>query len=175
MDLVGRALDAKPIARLECKAGIVSEGHREAQVPGRADGGLDGVVSGDAGDNQGSALNPIGQTGAEKGAARGFAKDRFARCRRGLWPERMQGLAGAILRVRLPRIMADVNNRPAAAPPVFEQSTHVGFGFGVISPSPRRIIDRELEINQDERRAHSSLRIMMSSSNGKQSARCSAR
>gem|GEM_PF-5605944 len=56
-----------------------------------------------------------------------------------------------------------------------QQSSEVGLGAEVVPLPPGRIIDRELEIDQDQGRGHPSILMAMSSSKGRQAAKLSAK
>ncbi len=153
VDFDGGAELAGPIIAGEGEAGVFNEERIKAEVAGHANGGFDGVVGDDSGDEEQVVV--VGseegfEFGSDEGAVGLLGDDGFVGQGLGFGLEVVAGLAGAVVGGGLGRVVADVIDGAVGGSPGVEEGGDVGFGVGVIALAPGWVVDGVLEVDEDE-------------------------
>ena len=76
-----------------------------------------------------------------------------ARQWQGLRPEGVKGLPRPVMGIRLGRVVTHMNQRPAFGAPMGQQARDIMFGLGIVTHAPIGMVDRLLQVNQQQDRA----------------------
>ncbi len=145
----------RPAAFGEGETSIFDDVDIESQIAGGANGGFDTMVCAYAAHidpGNGGGMQAGGEVSACKGAAGSLPEDGFAGQGRGFGLEMVAGLAGPVGGSGFERIVPDVEERPGERTPKGQEGSGAEFGVRVmIANAPGGIVNRSLEIDEDER------------------------
>jgi len=153
VDFACRAPLAVPILAPERECGIFHKERFEAQIPGHPHRGLHRIIGDHARDHQccqTTRAQPLLQIGADKGAVGLLGDHRLSLQRESFRFEFISGLPRAIGGLKLLRIVTDVIDRLPGRPPRRQQGRDFGLGAGIVAHAPTRIVDRLLQVDQDQ-------------------------
>ena len=143
-DFVGGDRAAVAIDQVETRAGIADDDRAVTQIAGHARGRRHAHVGADAEQHHAAdaeAAQAQVEVGADEGGVDGLAHDGFAVARLESGTERVAGMVRTQRGAGLDRIMAHVQQRPAALPPRREQALAVGFHGRVVARRPRWVVE----------------------------------
>lgn len=153
VNIVGASGRSVPVGPGEREAAVSHEPRAKAEIAGHANGRLDRIVRDDAGHDQrvvAAGSKPGFQIGSDERAVRLFRDDGFAGHRSGLRLEFVSRLARPVVRLRVCGVVPNVPYRPALAAPMDEQPANLRLRTRVVSFSPTRMVDRSLQVDQQE-------------------------